>query len=63
MAIADSVPWLVDLYLVVGVMLVVILVPKLEQAVNEYWLSTENAVWTRALATIVVTFFLMRSCA
>lgn len=55
--------WMLDLYLFVGIMLAIVLVPRVEKALNEYWFSTENAVWTRIIATLVAGVFLLRSCA
>lgn len=55
--------WLVDLYLVVGLMLVVVLVPQVEKALRTYWFSGENAFWTWGLVAFGVLVVWLRSCA
>jgi hypothetical protein len=61
MALAESLPWLVDLYLFVGALLVVVLIPAAHKAIREYW-STENRPFWIGAALFVVGMTALIRC-
>lgn len=49
--------------LLVGFMLFVVLVPHVEKAFREYWISSQGPIWPRVVATLLIAPALIQSCA
>lgn len=48
--------WLIDLYLVVGLLLVIVLVPQAAKALREFWWSGEMPFWIFGAVAVLLFF-------